>query len=109
MIQLEYTGELLEKDVVRKYFGYENEVRFTLANTEGERYFYVLRRDSEVPIITYKCYDRFKCFYTGRVTHIDDTKAWFTMRDNESIVERLYLKAHNWAQKALKNAELNGC
>ena len=93
---------------IHKYLGENNEVLFTLSSVSN-RYFYTLLRSETTPEVTYMCYDGGRKFFEHTITHIDDTYSWFLLRNPEKIVERLYSKAHSMAQKALINADSNGC
>lgn len=97
-----------QTDGILKYLSDNNEVLFTLSNI-STRYYYKLERSVKGSEITYKCFDGSRQFYKNTIHHIDDAYAWFFLRNEEKVIERLYKKAHDMAQKALINADANGC
>ncbi len=92
---------------VDKFLGENNEVLFRPHGVHV-RYYYKLERAVTGTYVTYSCYDGEKLFYSLEIRHIDDARAWFFMRDEEKIINRLYRKAHIMAKKALISAEING-
>ena len=97
-----------QTDKIHKYLGENKEVLFTLFDVSS-RYYYKLERSTKWEAITYKCFDGDRQFYEHTIHHIDDAYAWFLLRNEEKVIERLYKKAHSMAQKALINADANGC
>lgn len=93
---------------VTKYFNDSGEVLFRLTDVDP-RYYYKLTRVPDSSGIVYMCYDGDNLFSEDVIGHIDDSYSWFLLRNKEKIAERLYKVAHSMAQKALINANENGC